>query len=153
MTVAVFSFLAIFLLIASAGLLLFYREAMLQRISAVTSPRSKPKGFVETMQQTGVSLTSMVEQFEKVMPRSKEETSVINTRLVRAGYRNESAIKLFYGAKLAVPLLLCVLLLVTGIGRFSPFFLYLCALGLGFLIPDFWLGNRISKLGLRTTRS
>ena len=38
MTLALVAFLAVFLLIASFGLLLFYREAMLQRLSAVLSP-------------------------------------------------------------------------------------------------------------------
>jgi tight adherence protein C len=144
MTVIVFTFVAIFLLMASAGLLLFYREAMLQRIHAVTTDKPKPKSFVETVQQTGLSLSNIVGQFDKILPKSKEEESVIKTRLTRAGYRGENAPKLFYGAKFLVPLVLCLLLLVTGIGHYSPFFLYLCALGLGFLVPDFWLGNRIS---------
>ena len=43
MVFAVFAFLAVFLLIASGGLLLFYREAMLQRISEVINPRRKQK--------------------------------------------------------------------------------------------------------------
>jgi tight adherence protein C len=152
MGVVVFSFIAIFLLIGSAGLILFYREAMLQRIAAVTSQRAKPKTFVGTIQQTGLSLTSVVEQLEKVMPKSKAETSIVQQRLVRAGYRGESAVKLFYGAKVLVPLSLCVILLVTGIGHYSPLFLYMIALGLGFLGPDFWLGNRISARQNRIRR-
>ena len=36
---AIFTFLAVFLLIGSGGLLLFYREAMLKRISEVINPR------------------------------------------------------------------------------------------------------------------
>ncbi len=44
---AAFAFLVIFLLIASGGLLLFYREAMLQRISAVVTPRVKQPGLLE----------------------------------------------------------------------------------------------------------
>jgi tight adherence protein C len=146
MVFTVFAFVVIFLLVASAGLILFYREAMLQRISAVTSPRSnKPKSFVGTLQQTGVSLTSVVEQFERVMPKSQAEVSVAQQRLIRAGYRSESAVKTFYGAKLVTPLVLSAILLVTGLGRFSPFFLYLLAIGLGYLAPDFWLGRRIAS--------
>jgi tight adherence protein C len=153
MGMAVFSFIVIFLLIASGGLILFYREAMLQRIAAVTSPRrEKPKTFVGTIQQTGLSLTTMVEQLEKVMPKSKAEVSIVQQRLVRAGYRNESAVKVFYGAKILVPLVLCALLLITGIGHYSPLFLYMLALALGFLGPDFWLGNRISARQNRIRR-
>jgi tight adherence protein C len=153
MAFTVFAFVVIFLLIASAGLILFYREAMLQRIAAVTSHRNRPKGIAGTIQQTGVSLTSMVEQFERVMPKSQEDISIARQRLIRAGYRNESAVRLFYGAKLITPIVLCVLLLVTGVGRFSPFFLYLFALALGYLGPDFWLGRQISQRQARIRRS
>jgi len=154
MGMAFFAFIVIFLLIASGGLILFYREAMLQRIAAVTSPRAaaKPKSFVGTIQQTGLSLTSVVEQLEKVMPKSKAEVSIVQQRLIRAGYRKESAIKLFYGAKVILPLVFCSLLLITGIGHYSPLFLYMLALVLGFLGPDFWLGNRISARQARIRR-
>jgi tight adherence protein C len=33
---------------------------------------------------------------------------------------------------------------VTGAYEFGAFFIYALALGMGFLLPDFWLGNRIS---------
>ena len=41
--IAILAFCVVFLLIASGGLLLFYREAMLQRISEVINPQPKPK--------------------------------------------------------------------------------------------------------------
>lgn len=153
MAFTIFAFIAIFFLIGTAGVLLFYREAMLQRIAAVTSQRNKPKGLVSTIQQTGLSLSNVVEQLERVMPKSQADISVVQQRLTRAGYRKESAIKLFFGAKTVTPILLCVLLLVTGVGHFSPIFLYACALGLGYLGPDFWLGRRIKKRQARIRRS
>ncbi|HTV06349.1 MAG TPA: type II secretion system F family protein [Acidobacteriaceae bacterium] len=152
MGVAFFSFLVIFLLIGSAGLILFYREAMLQRIAAVTTERAKPKGLKGTLQQTGAHLTSVVGQFERVLPRSAADVSVVQQRLIRAGYRNDSALKLFYGAKIVTPLALCLLLLITGIGHYSPVFLYLAALAIGFMIPDFWLTNRIKARQAKITR-
>ena len=141
---AIVSFLAVFLLVVTGGLLLFYREAMIQRISTVITPREKQGTFRETMEQTSATLGVMVQQFERVIPKTQAEISVVRQRLVRAGYRKDSAVNLFYGAKVIVPLLLCLLAFVTGAGNYSPFFVYLTALGLGFLLPDFWLGNRIS---------
>jgi tight adherence protein C len=152
MAFTIFAFIVIFLLIASAGLILFYREAMLQRIAAVTSERAKPKGLVGTIQQTGVSITSVVESLEKIMPKSQADVSVAQQRLIRAGYRKESAIRLFYGAKIMTPILLCALILVTGVGRFS-FFMYILAIGLGYLGPDFWLSKKISSRQARIRRS
>lgn len=146
MGVALFAFIVIFLLFASAGLILFYREAMLQRIAAVTAPRAerKPKGIVSTIQQTGLSLSTVVEQFERVMPTSEKERSSARDKLVRAGYRNESAFKIFQGSKVFAPLALCAIVLATGIWRFNPLFLFLLAGGIGYLGPDMWLRRQIA---------
>jgi len=142
---AVFTFLVIFLLFVSGGLLLFYREAMMQRIHAVISPNAKRGNLSSVFQQTGVALSGVAEQFERLLPKSQAEVSITQQRLIRAGYRRESVLKNFYGAKVLVPLILCVVVTVSGLGRSSPFLVYLLALGLGFLLPDFWLGRRITK--------
>ncbi len=149
---AAFTFFFIFLLIASGGLILFYREAMIQRISAVITPRAKQGTFREAIEQTGSTLGSMVEQFERVIPKSSAEISVVEQRLIRAGYRSDSAVKLFYGAKVLVPVIFCFVAFVTGAGSYGPFFVYLIAIGLGFLAPDFWLGNRIAARQARIRR-
>ena len=149
---AAFTFLFIFLLIASGGLILFYREAMIQRISAVITPRAKQGTFRDAIEQTGSTLGNMVEQFERVIPKSSAEISVVEQRLIRAGYRSDSAVNLFYGAKVLVPVIFCVVAFVTGAGSYGPFFVYLVAIGLGFLAPDFWLGNRIAARQARIRR-
>jgi len=143
MAIAAFSFIVFFLLITSGGLLLFYRQAMFERIAEVVNPRPKKANLLSTIQQTGTSLGGMVEQFDRVLPKSEAEVSVVEKRLIRAGYRNESAIKIFYGAKVLVPATLCVIVIATGIASYSPFFAYAASLGLGFLLPDFWLGRQI----------
>ncbi len=145
MGVAAVTFVVIFLLIASGGLILFYREAMIQRIAQVVTPREEQSKAHLTLQQTGAAIGGIVQKFETVIPRSKEETSVVQQRLIRAGYRRESAISYFYGAKVLVPLILCIVAFATGVIHYSPFFICIVALGLGFVLPDFWLGNRISK--------
>src|SRR5271170_4652198 len=132
MGLIVFTFLAIFLLIASVGLLMFYREAMLARITAVINPDVKQKkSLLGSIQQTGISLGGIVERLEGVLPKTQAEVSVVHQRLVRAGYRGESAVKIFYGVKILVPLILCLLVAVI-VGN-NNFFLYITALGLGFL--------------------
>ena len=140
-----FTFIAIFLLIASGGLLLFYRQAMLQRIAAVINPRAKQGNLMNTIQQTGFSLSGMVSQLERIVPRSQAEVSIVQQRLIRAGYRKDSTVKIFYGAKVLVPLTLCLLALVTGLAHSNAFFVYAVALGVGFLAPDFWLGRQITR--------
>ena len=145
MEFAAFSFVVVFLLIASGGLLLFYRQAMVQRLSSVVTPRTKRGGLLDVIQQTGTQIGEKVGRLDRVLPKSGAEVSIVEKRLIRAGYRNESAVKVFYGAKVLIPLLLCLIAIVTGMASASPLFAYASALGLGFLLPDFWLGRQISK--------
>ncbi|MGO8935289.1 MAG: type II secretion system F family protein [Terracidiphilus sp.] len=152
MTFAILAFVAIFVLVGSIGVLMFYREAALERISQVINPRSKQKTLAETFQNTGSSIGNVVKKFENLMPKSEKEVSVIRLRLTRAGYRNENAMKIFYGSKVLTPLLLATIAAVTGLANLGPFFVYLVALGGGFLAPDFWLGKRITARQKKLTR-
>ena len=142
---AIFAFFGVFLMIVSGGLLLFYREEMLQRISDAINPQPKEKSLLTAIQKTGLSIGGVIEHFENVLPKSQAEVSIVLQRLQRAGFRDESAVKIFYGSKVIVPLLFCILVLVSGLGNMGGFFMYLIAAALGFLAPDFWLGRRIKK--------
>lgn len=155
MAFAVIAFLSIFLLIVSAGLLLFYREAMIQRISSVIGGAAKPVEEIKqpsALQQAGTSIGGVVEKFEKVLPKSQAEVSVVQQRLIRAGMRDEGTLKIFYGSKVVVPLILCIILTATGLASQNPFVFYAMALGIGYLIPDFWLGRQIKKRQAKVRR-
>ena len=142
---AILAFFGVFLMIVSGGLLLLYREEMQQRISDAINPQRKEKSLLTAIQQTGLSIGGVVEHFENILPKSQAEVSIVLQRLQRAGFRDESAVKIFYGSKVLVPLLFCILVLVSGLGDAGGFFMYLIAAALGFLAPDFWLGRRIKK--------
>lgn len=152
MLFVILSFGAVFLLVASGGILLFYREAMLQRIQEVIHTKPKPKTILETLQETRFSVGTVVERLETVLPKSQAEVSVMVQRLTRAGYRGEQSLKFFYGCKVLVPLMLCGIALATGLASLSPFFVYATGLGIGFIVPDFWLGKQIKKRQKRIRR-
>lgn len=145
MGLAIISFCVVFLLITSGALLVFYRDALPQRIADAINPRRKKRNLVDTIKESGMSIGGVVEHFEQVLPRSQAEVSVSTQRLARAGFRDESAVRIFYGCKVFVPLALATIALLSGVAKMSPFFVYSCCLGLGFLGPDFWLGRRIKK--------
>lgn len=144
MVFATFAFVVIFLMIASGGLLLFYRGAMIQRIAEVIAPRQK-KGLVDRLQETGSSIGGVLQQFQRAVPKSEAEMSVIQQRLARAGYRDDAAKDLFYGSKFVAPVGLALLALITGVANFAPLFVYGLCLGLGFLLPDFVLDQIIKN--------
>ncbi|HTU50606.1 MAG TPA: hypothetical protein VMF56_08435, partial [Acidobacteriaceae bacterium] len=60
---AVLTFFAVFLLFVSGGLLLFYREAMLQRINAVVMPSEKRRDLHRVLQDSGVAMGDVFEKF------------------------------------------------------------------------------------------
>lgn len=154
MGIAIAAFFAVFLLILSAGLLIFYRETITARISsAINPPQATPqKSLKTTILDTRNVLEGVVERFEKVVPRTEAEVGVVQQRLVRAGYREDSALKIFYGAKVITPLTLVLIAWATGLYTFSPIFIIIACLGLGFLAPDFVLGKMISNRQARIKR-
>jgi len=116
----------------------------LQRLSEVVSRAAQASLLGIVAPTTRSRIEKLVKPFEKVVPRSGEDVSTVQKRLVRAGYRDKSAVDVFYSSKVLVPGLLCLLVTVTRIYQLAPLFAYAIAGGLGFLVPDFWLSNRIS---------
>lgn len=147
MGLAILAFVAAFLLVASCGLLFFYRSSMLDRLSNVVAGKNGGEkrwaGLLKMRE--GASVENILAPFQNVLPRSAEEVSVVQKRLIRAGYRKPAHVNTFYAAKVLVPLGLVALATVTGLYHYGSFFVYALAAALGFLLPDFWLGNRIAN--------
>jgi len=153
MAVAILAFVAIFLLLGTGGALLFYRGGtMVQRISAAIDPTPKQKDVKSVIKQAGTSVTGIVQRFEQMMPKSDKEISITKQKLTLAGYRDENAVKMFYGSKVLTPMVLGLIAAVSGLANLGPFMVYIVALGGGFLAPDFWLGKKIKKRQRRITR-
>jgi tight adherence protein C len=154
MVTAMVSFLVVFLLVAGAGILLSYRQTMVHRITRAIDPTPVHQKLTlrSLVRNTGSSIGRVAEQFRHVLPKSQNEISATRARLNRAGYRNDAAVNILKGSKVLVPLLLCIVALVTGWGKLNPFLVYLLALGIGFLGPDFWLDRRIKGRQSRIRR-
>jgi tight adherence protein C len=118
---------------------------MIQRLTAVISPEAKKSNWKESLEQSGFSLKGVVEHLERVIPKTQAEIGVTQQRLIRAGYRTDSAVKVFNSSKPLAILAFCAVVFFTGLGKQNPFVMYVAALGLGYLIPDFWLGRQIKK--------
>jgi tight adherence protein C len=142
MGAAILTFSAVFILLSCIGSVLFYRRSIHRRLAVAMA---EPSAFIldAPAVQPGARVARIVEPFQRMLPKSPAEVSVVQKRLIRAGYREKTYVNIFYGAKVLVPILLCLLVTVTGLYALGGFFVYVMALGLGFLMPDFWLGNRI----------
>jgi len=155
MTIAILTFCSIFLVIAIGGVLLGNLKQKPRQITAVIRlpEAERPAGVKNSFQQASVSLGGIVGHFDNVLPKSEAEVSILKHRLIRAGYRNDAAVQIFYGAKFLLIVSLLVLVLVTGLASLNYFFVILAALAVGFMAPDFWLGGKITKRQKQIRRS
>lgn len=147
MNLLILTFIAVFLLIATAGILVFNRAALDRRLAEVVA-REPQTGLLRRL--TGLAerrseLGFLISPLNRVLPKTAEEVSVVQKRLIRAGLRRDAHLNLFYAFKVLVPVTLIIVATTTGLYQYGAFFVYGIAAGLGFLIPDFWLGNRISN--------
>jgi tight adherence protein C len=140
--VAILTFAAVFILLSGIGSVLFYRRSAHRRLAVAVA---EPSAFIldAPVVHPSAKVARIVEPFQRMLPKSTAEVSVVQKRLIRAGYREKTYVNIFYGVKVLVPILFCLFVTVTGLYALGGFFVYVMALGLGFLIPDFWLGNRI----------
>ena len=79
-----------------------------------------------------------------MVPKSQAEVSVVRQRLIRAGYRTDSAIKIFYGAKVLVHSCSALSWLPVALPTSTPSLRMSLHWESAFWFPDFWLGRRIT---------
>jgi tight adherence protein C len=144
------TFLATFAFTASIGLLVFRRDVVMQRLSNLVGPRNTSSELLQPLiPRRQSSVETLVKPFQNILPRSPAEVSVVQRRMIRAGYRDQTAVNIFYGAKVFVPIALAVLVTATGAYRLGPLFMYGVAVGIGFLLPDYFVSNRIANRQLK----
>ena len=144
MVIAAFTFLILFLLVIVVGVGVYGRGTVQKQLTVAIAPAAEHQTMLERIRtRPSASLAAVVQPFQRVLPKSQTEMSLIQQRLVRAGLRGESYINIFYGMKVLVPLALAGLATVTGLYKLGGFFVYALLMGLGFLIPDFVLGSLI----------
>ena len=145
---AIFAFIVCFLLVASALFLGFYREMLGRRLASVIEPRADTEvRTISRFREVAASLGLLAGSLHKVVPKSEAESSVVQKRLVRAGFRGESALHLFYASKALTPVLFCVIVVATGLYHWNPLIVFGLALVFGYLVPDYTLDHLIRARG------
>jgi tight adherence protein C len=147
MAIEIGCFLSVFLMICSAGLLILQRKSPEQKVRTVISDPAlvREARLMSTIQEAGVSIGGMVGHFENVIPKTQAEVSILRQRLMRAGYRNDSAVSIFYGGKFLLMIVMVVLVFATRVASYNYAMVVIAALAFGFLAPDFWLGRQITS--------
>jgi tight adherence protein C len=145
MWIAFFTFGAAFLLILTVGVVLFYRSNANRRLSQLVVSKGQT-AILEGMtgESPGVArLEKLLYPFQGMVPRSAKEVSSLKKLLAQAGYREARHVNTYYAAKVIAPVALCAVTAISGSFGLTPIFAYTAAAGLGFLLPDFWLGRLV----------
>jgi len=87
----------------------------------------------------------IIKPLGEMIPRSPEEMSRQERRLVTAGFRRKDAPVLFYGVKIALAILLLIAFTAAGKLGNNPILWVLIAILFGAMIPDFWMSRRIKR--------
>ncbi len=95
----------------------------------------------------------MLKPLGEMIPRSPEEMSRQERRLVQAGIRRRDAAVIFNGVKILLAGALWVAFAVTGYFATNPILYILIAILLGALLPDLWLARSVRNRKDRIERS
>jgi len=134
----------VFIAIFTVAYALFGRSARLeQRVrqtdgEAHSGSRFSFKNLIKGSEQIFKPLGEMI-------PRSPEEMSRQERRLVTAGFRRKDAPVLFYGVKIALAIFLVIAFTAAGKLGNNPILWVLIAVLFGAMIPDFWMSRRIKR--------
>lgn len=133
------------------------REEVLDRVERVTrvapsaEPLARPRGEQPSL------WAALLRPLSKLSKPQGEELSRFRAKLVHAGYRGERAVESFFGAKIALGLLLASLPFVVGAVRAEPLHsakLLAIVLGaIGFYAPNAWLNSRVAARQLALVRA
>ncbi|MEO8027219.1 MAG: type II secretion system F family protein [Bryobacteraceae bacterium] len=128
-------FIALALALSAAGMRLYVRpkEAM-ERVAAGTDTQE------ELPAHPSLAFHELVKKLGNLVPASPKDVTIMQRRLIRAGIRNQNAIKILYGAKVALgvafPLLTALLVSSSTADASNKFVAVLAAAAMGFFGPN-----------------
>ena len=149
-------FITVLTFILASSLVFYIQYALLRRRNPLADrlsdlEKSNPfKAYGEaalaTQQESRVE--RVFEPLSKLMPKSPNEVGSTTKKLMRAGYKNKSAITIFYGIKVAIIIALPLILFLSGRMQSMPtenvLLSLISCIAAGYIIPDFILSKRVS---------
>lgn len=126
------------------------RNPLAERLSDLE--KSNPfRAYAESAvlaQQRETSVEKVFQPLSRLIPKSPSEVSATSRKLMQAGYRNKSAVTIFYGIKVAFMLAVMLALVISGKLQSMPVENLIITLagciGAGYIIPDFVLSTRVT---------
>ena len=87
-------------------------------IDRVTASAADPQA--QQIAHPSLAFRDLLKKLGSLVPASPKDTTIMQRRLIRAGYRNPNALKVLYGAKFAMAIRLTIFPNLRGSGCESP---------------------------------
>src|ERR1700719_4424956 len=142
--IAFLIFVAVVALVTTAGMKIYVRpkEAM-ERVAGGIDPAD------HVPQHPSLAIHELIKRLGNIIPQSPKDVTVMQRRLIRAGIRNENALKYLYGAKAAcgvtLPLLIGVLVSTSSADATNKIAGILAAGAAGFFGPNEYVRRLAAK--------
>jgi tight adherence protein C len=118
------------------------KEAM-ERVAGGIDPAE------HTPTHPSLAIHELIKRLGNFIPQSPKDVTVMQRRLIRAGIRNENALKILYGAKaafgVALPLLTAVIVSASSMDSSNGLAAILAAAAVGFFGPNEYVRRLASK--------
>jgi tight adherence protein C len=108
-------------------------KAVVERLKASRSAAAETAEY--KLPHPSLAFRDLMARLGTVLPTSPKEARLVQKRLIRAGFRNQSAVKIFYGSKLLFSVLLPAVAALVGGGGENQGLLTLSSGLLGFMAP------------------
>src|SRR5947208_4045022 len=107
-------------------------------IDRVTASAADPQA--QAIAHPSLAFRDLLKKLGTLVPASPKDTTIMQRRLIRAGYRNQNALKVLYGAKfvmaLLVPLMSFGMIASSSWESSSKFMAMIASVAIGFFAPN-----------------
>lgn len=145
MALAVLAGISVFILVLSVGMLMFHQAPTEAQIASSLVAVETLRDHRRSAYKVSEYLGNLAGKFNNVLPHNANEMSRAQKRLVQAGFRSESAVRVFFGIQFLSVLGLPILSIVTGLAQRNLLVVLLVSAALGYILPDFVLSNVIKR--------
>jgi len=147
---AIFAFLTLMVAMTGVGYRLYYKPGrMLRQLGAPVISTDQKLGMAEPAQPQGSTIVTMLTSIGSKIPSSEAEVANLKTDLLRAGYRSDKALPVFYAARIMSTLMMMLvgLMMQARMPQNPVMTVALVVFGCaaGWVLPRSFLAKRVLK--------
>jgi tight adherence protein C len=146
-----------FVLAAGILMALFYAFSpgevrIASRLARLINAGTAPPPEATLIQKQKEAVRDAFVSVGKAIPMNTEHAPRTQLLMIRAGYRSPEALFILRAVKLLLPIALVAVVIITGFYRNNPMLIPVIAAGVGFLLPEMYVGNRVRARQRRLRR-